>query len=143
VKAGFPLWFRIFISFCWISVVATFAFFMFKTMPNGLSWSEIKGCLIFIVIIAAGFWVIARFLFYSVTSTEDGLETNNLFHQCKLLPWDEIVEVRRPRFGIPYDFSYVVSRGRHKMLLIRSMRNYQELIDVIRARAGNLIRCSS
>jgi len=87
------------------------------------------------------FCAVIKLLFYSVTGTKRGLETNNIFGSNKIVKWDEIMEVRRPRFGIPNDFSYVISGKTEKLLLIRSMKNYKELIQLIKERAINLTKC--
>ena len=76
-----------------------------------------------------------KILFYSVVATESGILSFNSFGEGKLFDWTEIIEVKRPRFGIPYDFTYVISTDNEKMLLVRSMQNYKELIELIKAKA--------
>lgn len=88
-------------------------------------------------------WVLLRVAFYSVTGTDRGIITHNVIGQNKFFQWDEIVEVRRPRFGIPAAFSYVISKDKDKILLIRSMNNYKELVELIKTIASNLKRCQS
>ena len=83
------------------------------------------------------FWLI-KYLFYSVTATSDGLIADSKFGRNKNIPWHEIIEVRRPRFGIPYEFTSVISKNRDKIYLLKSMTYYKELIDLIKERAPNL-----
>ena len=61
-----------------------------------------------------------------------------VIEENKLLTWNEIVEVKRPRFGIPVDFAYVISKNKDRLRLIRSMNNYRELIQLIKNKAPNL-----
>jgi len=79
-----------------------------------------------------------KFLFYSVIAKNMGLETINPLGKNKTLNWEEIIGVRRPRFGIPYEFTYVVSKTDKKILLLRSMPKYKELISLIKTHASNL-----
>jgi hypothetical protein len=74
-------------------------------------------------------------------ATDKGLVTNNLFGQSKSVRWDEIIEVKRPRFGIPADVTYVLSAKKKKVFLIRSMKNYNALIQLIKQRSTNLQGC--
>ena len=143
LKSSFPRWFRVFLSFCEVFMILFSAFYIYRATSNGLTAVEIRNFVIFSSIVLGGFWIFAKFLFYSVSATKRGLETDNVFGQKKLFLWNEIVEVRRPRFGIPYDFSYVISENQDKLLLVRSMKNYKELIQLIKARAPNLQKCQT
>jgi len=138
LKISFPRWVVIFFSFCGIFTILFFAFYIIWVVYNGQLSSQFFRCAIFFSVILGAFWVFLKILFYSVTATERGLETDNIVGSNKLLLWDEIVEVRRPRFGIPVDFSYVISKNKDKLLLIRSMKNYKKLIQLIKLRAQNL-----
>ena len=83
----------------------------------------------------------SRILFYSVIATDKGLQIRNLFGPSKSIIWDEVIEIRRPRFGIPGDFTYVFLADKKKIVLVRSMNNYKKLIQLIKERAPNLKRC--
>jgi len=139
IKTSFPRWFVIFISFCLVITLPLSTIYTVVVIyNNGLS---VFGILL-LTFVLAEFWFL-KFLFYSVTATEKGLEAANLLGSNKSFIWDEIVKVRRPPLGIPYDFSYVVSKNKEKMLLVRSMQNYKELIELIKVRSPNLQKCKS
>jgi hypothetical protein len=138
VKMDFPKW--LFIPFTLGLIVLALACILYalKLTRSGLSLLGLLKVGFLFIIVLCGIWCIFRVLFYSVTATKRGLETNNLLGKGKLFLWDEIVEVRRPRFRIPADFVYVISRDNYKLPLIKSMKNYGELIQLIQAKASNL-----
>jgi hypothetical protein len=135
---SFPKWLRITLTFCGTFTILFSVFYIVWATYNGQFFSQLLRCAIFFSMILGGFWFFAKLLFYSVTATERGLETDNILGSNKLFLWDEIVEIRRPRFGVPYDATYVISKNKAKLLLVKSMNNYSELIDVINVRAVNL-----
>ena len=141
LKTSYPRWFVILFIFCGIFTLLLSVFYIFWAAHDGLSAKEFWRSAIFLGLILGAFWFFGKVLLYSVTATEDGLETANPFGSSKSFLWDEIVEVRRPRFGIPYDFTYIISKKRDKLILIRSMKNYKELIQVIKSKAPNLNKC--
>lgn len=143
LKTSFPRWFRSFLTFCGMFMILFSMFYIVRATSKGLSASEIRNAAIFISIVLSGIWLFLKILFYSVTATDKGLETDNIVGSNKSFLWDEIVEVRRPRFRIPADFSYVISSNKEQLLLVRSMKNYKELIQLIKAKAPNLKRCQS
>ena len=135
------MWFRIFISFCGLFTVIFITVYIVKVFYSGQLLLKLSRCLLLLAMMGSIFCAVIKLLFYSVTGTKRGLETNNIFGSNKIVKWDEIMEVRRPRFGIPNDFSYVISGKTEKLLLIRSMKNYKELIQLIKERAINLTKC--
>ena len=141
LKVSFPKWFVIFLSICGILTTSFFLSYIIWVIYHGQLASQMLRCAIFFSIILSGLWISLKVLFYSVTATERGLETDNIAGSNKLFLWDEIVEVRRPRFGVPIDFLYVISKNKDKLLLVRSMKNYKELIELIKALAPNLQKC--
>lgn len=141
LKVSFPKWFVIFLGICGILTISFFLSYIIWVIYHGQLASQLLRCAIFLSIILSGFWLSLKVLFYSVTATERGLETDNIVGASKSFQWDEIVEVRRPRFGVPVDFSYVISKNKDKLLLVRSMKNYKELTELIKTRARNLKRC--
>lgn len=143
LKISFPMWFRSFLTFCEIFMILFFIVYIFRAISNGLSALEIRNAAISLSIVLGGLWFFSKILFYSVTGTDRGLETDNIVGSNKLLLWHEIVEVRRPRFGIPVDFTYVISENKGKLLLVRSMKNYKKLVDLIRLKAPNLQKYQS
>lgn len=143
LKISFPRWFRGFLTFCGIFTILLFAFYIVWVAYNGQLASRLLRCTVIASVIVGIVWFFLKILFYSVTATDSGLETDNIVGANKVLLWDEIVEVRRPRFGIPHDATYVISRNKGKVLLVRSMKNYKELIQLIKVRTPNLQKCRS
>jgi hypothetical protein len=143
LKVCFPKWIIIIFTFSAIGTVYFFLEYIFLLNNNGSSDSGMFKCLFFLGIIIGGFWLFFKILFYSVIATDKGLVTNNLFGAGKSVLWDEIIEVRRPRFGIPADFTYVLLANKSKLLLVRSMKNYKALIQLIKEKAPNLQKCKS
>ena len=140
IKSSFPKWFKIFGSICFAITLLLFAFYTFSIIySNQISTSKI----ILLVLISLSLWFFIKLLFYSVTATEGHLKNTNPLGTSKKFTWKEIIEVQRPRFGIPYDFTYVVSNNNDKLLLIRSMKNYNELIEFMKVKAPNLQKCKS
>jgi hypothetical protein len=138
LEISFPRWFRICLAFCGIFTILLFAFYIVWVAYNGQLASRLLRCAIFTSVIVGIVWFFLKILFYSVTATDRGLEADNIVGANKVFLWDEIVEVRRPRFGIPHDATYVISRNNGKLLLVRSMKNYKEFIQLIKDRAANL-----
>jgi len=143
LRTYFPRWFAVLYTFCGICTLLFFAVYIIWLINKGLLGSDIFSFLIFLIAIISGLWVFSSLLFYSVAATDKGLITNNLFGESKSVLWDEIVEVRRPRFRIPADFTYVLTTKKKKILLVRSMKNYKALIQLIKERSGNLQSCKS
>lgn len=137
VKISFPRWVSLPFSLGWIVILLTFIFYAVR-LGSESSVLELLKSVLLLIILLAGFWFFFKLLFYSVTATENGLETANPFGSSKSILWDEIVEVRRPRFSIPYDFTYVISKNKDKLLLVGSMQNYNQLIELIKVKAPNL-----
>ena len=138
LEISFPRWFRMFLAFCGIFTILLFAFYIVWVAYNGQLASRLLRCAISATVIVGIVWFLLKILFYSVTATDSGLETDNIVGANKVFLWDEIVEVRRPCFGIPHDATYVISRNKGKLLLVRSMKNYRESIQLIKDRAANL-----
>lgn len=140
LKINYPKWALYFISFCWGSI---FLFFIFFALKEIIEFSfPIQMVVIICAILLSGVFIFKIF-FLTVIATEKELKRTYPFITDKSFPWDEIIEVRRPRLGMPYDFSYVISKNKKKLLLIRSMENYKELVELIKAKAPNLQNCKS
>ena len=87
-------------------------------------------------------WTLLKILFYTVTATKGGLLTDNLIGHKKYIRWGDILEIKKPSFGIPRDARYVITSD-NKLILLRSMTNYELLIQLIKEKAPNLEDCSS
>ena len=143
LKISFPMLFIALMSFCGLLTALGIGLYIFRVIYYGQMSSQLFPCLFGFFVILIILLFLLKILFYSVTATKKGLITANIIKSNKFLQWNEIVEVRRPRFGIPVDASYVISRNEGKLLLVRSMKNYKELIQMIKDKAPNLKRCQS
>ncbi len=134
-KIGFPKWFVIFMVIDYSIVMPILIVYTFFSIYNNRGISLFSFVLLFFLFLAT--WLF-KYLFYSVTATSQGIVTDNNFGKNKTIHWDKIVEVRRPRFGIPYEITSVISKEGDKLYLLKSMTHYKELIELIKERAQNL-----
>lgn len=98
--------------------------------------------LISVFLLVGGVWLFSMLFSYAL-ATENGLEYINPFRKDRFIAWGNIVEVKRPLFKIPNDYSYVISKeNTEKIILIRSMKNYRQMIGLIKEKAPNLRTCN-
>jgi hypothetical protein len=142
VKSGTSGWLRILGTFCGVFTVLFFLFYIVWVIYNGKFVTQISRCVFLFIIILFIIWSYSKTLYYTVTATDRGLETDNIVGTNKLFLWEEIIEVRRPRFGFPVNFTYVISKSEDKIILIRNRKNYIELIQSIKEKATNLKKCN-
>ena len=143
LKVKLPRWFGALYILCGVLMALfTVFYFIWSIYYDGrLSALEIMHTIFLLILVFAGLWLTLKILFRSATATDRGLETDNIIETKKFLSWDEIVEVRRPRFRIPIAFAYAISKDKKKLLLIRGAENYQKLIELIKEKAPNLKKC--
>lgn len=104
---------------------------------DGFTFLEISGLAFFLAIFAVWFWLIP-YLYSSVIATESGLEVTGPLVSKLEITWDEIVKVSRPLLGIPREFIYVFLESGEKIVLLRSMERYSNLLELIESKAPNL-----
>ncbi|MBN2179215.1 MAG: hypothetical protein JW743_07270 [Deltaproteobacteria bacterium] len=138
LKSSTPQWQRKFAIFCGIAMILLCGYYIAQVYSaNQWSHQLLKALLLFgIVLLILGSY--AKTLFYTVSATERGLETDNIIGVPQLLLWDDIIAIRRPRFGFPLNHTYVISKNGDKLLLIKSNDRYKELAEYIRENAPNL-----
>jgi len=140
LKSSTPRWLRIFGTFCGIFVILLFGFYTVKFIYHNPSDVRIfKALLLFgvVVLIVGSF---AKDLYYTVSATERGLETDNIIGANRLMLWEDVVGVQKPRFGFPANTIYVVSKNGYKVSLIKNHTRFKELIEHIVKHAPNLQR---
>jgi hypothetical protein len=143
IKVSYPIWVLILFTFCGIGSIPILSYYIIWTIEKSLFFSRLWQVLFCSIFIPAIIWFLFKITFYSVSATERGLETANIIGSKKYFQWGEIIEVQTPKFGLPFDISYVISINKGKLLLIRSMKNYKKLIQLIKLKAPNLKRCES
>ena len=104
---------------------------------NGVTWPIVIGSGIFLAAIAVWVWLIP-YLYSSIVATESGLSTTGPFRQNQHITWGEITSVGTPRFGIPKEFIYILSRSGERIVVVRSMEQYRELLDLIQIKVPTL-----
>ena len=140
IKSSSPRWFVNWIIFCWVFLLLICAFYIFRIVTfYGLNYSHIVMCAFLIIITFGGVWFISCVLFHTTTATEEGIETTNpILKSKKSCTWHEIIDVRKPRLGIPASFRYAILEKNKKILLIKGIPNYEKIIELIKLRAPNL-----
>ena len=118
IRSSFPVWFVVSMTFCGIVTALGVGAHIIGLIYHGYFFSKLLRFSFGLVLILGIVWFFAKILFYYVTGSERGLETNNIVGSGKLFLWDEIVEIQKPRFGIPVDFTYVISKNNKKIMLI-------------------------
>jgi hypothetical protein len=141
LKISLPRFFFIPFTLGAILLLLALIFYASRLIQSEPTILDLIKVLFLFIIFLAGSYFFSRILFYSVTAREIGLETHNIWGKKKVFLWKDIVQIRRPRFGIPKDASYVISSSEDKMLLVRSLKNYSELVQIIKVRAQNLQKC--
>ncbi len=140
LKVNFPIFFKIFLSICSVGILFISGVYFYKIVTHQLQINYFF-CSVFFFLDLGGFWIILKLLFYSVTATNKGIEARNIIVGKTTIQWEDILEVRRPSMGIPKDISYIITKNNNKLLLIRSMKNYSKIIQLIKKMALNLKSC--
>ncbi len=137
----YPRWSRILAVIGEIFMVTIVTAYLLIKIPRGLSNVQIIRILILILLIIAMVWFIVEFVFYTVTVNSNGLRSCNLLGQRKVILWQEINEIRRPRLGIPRQITYVIAKDGKSIHLVRDVTNYREVIELIKKRVSKLQKC--
>jgi hypothetical protein len=135
---GFPNLFKVFMVICGIITFIFFIVCLYLVLYNPHYQTNV---LIYLLLISSLIFYYIDFrilLFYKVISSKKGLKATNLFSRPQFFKWEDIIEVRRPVLGIPRYIAYVISKDNKKMLLIRKIKDYDKLINIIKERALNL-----
>ena len=133
-----PNWIRIVALFFGIFTVLFSTFYIAWVIYNGQFLSQIYRCTVLFIAIMIIVFSYSKTLYYSVTATEKGIETENAFGKNKNVQWEEIIEVRRPRFGFPVNFTYVIKKDEDRIFLIKNRKNYDAIVQRIKEKAPNL-----
>jgi hypothetical protein len=141
LRMSYPKWLVAIFPLGLLTLFFTFCFYVTKFDMMNLSILAILKLVFLAIILIGGVVLFLRCLLYSVVASTRGLKANNIIGKEKSLQWSEIIEVRRPRFGLPQEIAYVISNKKERLLLLRSMKHYNQLIELIRKRAPNLQKC--
>jgi len=84
-------------------------------------------------IVIIGFYA-TPFISSAIHVRDWGIEFQRFSRVVQKVTWDRIL-IRRPRFGIPYDFSYIVLDNEERILVLRNAHGYSELIRLIQSKS--------
>jgi len=96
----------------------------------------LRGALLLLIVAIAGY--IMTLIYSAVLAYESGIVFTQLSLFKKKFSWNEIKTVTRPRFGVPYDFVYIVTTNGAKVPLVRGAKGYIELLNLIQSKSPNL-----
>lgn len=137
LKVGYPKWFLVVISVVLpLTLIFLFLGLIYLNI-GGFTWLRFSISTFFLAIIVLGFWLIPT-IYSSILATDSGLQVRGFFGQKRQFTWDEIAKISKPRFGIPRDFAYVISRGGRKIIVMKSWEGYFDLLKLIESKASNL-----
>lgn len=138
LRVGFPKWFKVLYGVCivgffivimYIFAEAAFLHYIGHNL-RGMRW----GYWFVVAIEVLGICFYVEVVPYFVVATEEGLRAEGMFGREKSFLWEEIAEVRRPRLSTLTDLAYIVSNSGAKIVVLRSMTNYPELVQLIEQR---------
>ncbi len=142
-KTNFPIWFQIvFLVSLLVMIESSYPFFI-HTINSEITTRSLVGCSFYLIIISGGLWFLVRVVMYSVTASESGLTASCMMITKVHFTWDEILEIKRHRYLKSGDITYVILKNKKKLLLVRSMTNYEIIINLVKANSPNLIKYES
>jgi hypothetical protein len=137
LKVSFPLWFRVLYAVGGPLVTLSICVALFNLAQNDFTLLAILRGGFLILIVSLGVWAVPIF-FSTIYAKESGIHRRGLWGARQTFTWNEIKTVARPRFGIPGDAAYIVSKNEEKMTFARSMSGYAELLRLIQEKAPNV-----
>lgn len=137
LKVTYPKWFQIILPPILFLYLIFLLVLMVYFARDGFTWLKVGIGAFFLAILGIWLWMIP-FIYSSLIATESALHATGIFRRRQKLTWDEIVRVSRPLFGIPNELVYVFSKSGQKMVLLRGMEGYPDLLKLIQSRAPYL-----
>ena len=138
LRVEVPIWFRVFYA---ILALPILLFFLAIAVVFNINSFTLPGVLTGVfALILAGFNLPAiPHLYSTIRVTELGLRWRRPFGlRTKTVRWDDIHTVSRPRFGIPRELLYIISKGGEKIVVLRSMTGFDDLLAMIETRVPHL-----
>ena len=138
LRVALPQWFRV---YCAVAVPPTLILLLFIAIVFNLNDFTFFGVIVILFVLAMfGIAAYATPHCYStILVTDYGLRWDRpLGLGDKKFKWDDILTVSRPRFAKSSDFAYIVSKSGNKIVVMKSMDGYADLLEMIQSRAPNL-----
>ena len=136
LKVNFPLWFRVLYAVGGPLVVLSICFALLNLARNEFTLLAVLKGGFLILVVWMGAWTMPIF-FSTIFVTGSGIHRRGLWGVRQTFIWNDIKTVARPRFGIPGDAAYIISKNGEKMTVARSMSGYTELLRLIEEKAPN------
>lgn len=137
LKVSYPKWFQIIVPPL-LFLYLLFLVLMGSYLTRGdFTWPKVGIAAFFLVVFMIWLWIIP-FIYSSLIATESELRATGIFRRRRRLTWNEIARVSRPLFGIPSEVIYVFSKSGEKIVLLRGMEGYSDLLKLIESKASNL-----
>ena len=137
LQISFPLWFRVMYGIGAPIVLVLVCVSLLKLSQQGFTGALLLKGGFLLCIVAVGIYVVPLF-FSSVCANESGIELRVFTHIKRRFTWNEIETVVRPRFGVPYDVIYVVSKNGMRIPMAYSMKGCGEILRLIQSKSPNL-----
>lgn len=138
IKCGFQRWYVITFLVSLTMLLLLCALYIFRIFTYyGLIFSHILQLSFLVFFAACGGYYLLRILYYTITATEDGLTTGNIIGLNNSCKWEEIEGALNPLFCIPKDKKYLKLKNKKKLLIVMSMPNTKELLELIKLRVPN------
>lgn len=137
LKVSFPLWFRVLYAVGGPYVMLSICFALLNLARNEITLFLILKAGFLILIVGLGLWAV-QFFFSTIYVTASGIHRRGILGTRQTFTWNEIKTVARPRFGIPGDAAYIISKNGKKITFARGMSGYMELLRVIQEKAPNV-----
>jgi hypothetical protein len=130
LKVSFPVWFRSLYAVGGPYVVLLVCLALLRATQD--EFTLLTGLKIGFLVLLVGLGASTVPIFFStIYVTRSGIRRWSPFCGTKILSWDQIKTVARPRLGIPGDAAYIVSKTDEKIIVGRSMTGYRELVQLI------------
>jgi len=137
-KVSFPLWLRAFYAIGGPLLLLPISIALLNTVRDEFTLFAIFKGGFLILVVGASLWMVS-ILFSTIYVTASGIHRRGLLGTRQTFTWKEIKTVERPRFGIPGDAAYIISKNGEKMMFARGMSDYTKLLRLIQEKAPNMM----
>ncbi len=126
-KVAFPTWFKVMFTICYIWLLKLPVGYILQIVKRNLFYERLFEISFIVGLCLLITWFIFRFIYCSIEVTDRKLTLKYFGITKRQILWNEIIEIKRPRFNFPYDFSMLLLKSNQNIYLIRSMKNFKKL----------------
>ena len=134
-----PDWFVWLFKLCWIFfliILLAICIYFFKTGLNTIKVIKLASLFVILMTSSLLFYLFRYYLLVDESGIDIIYKTGKRSH----VNWDEIVAFEKFRFNIPYSLRKVRCQNGKIILITIDMKNYSKLAELIKARAGKLVK---